>query len=65
MSIVKYDLSIYFENELATVKEKHNVLRRDRQLPSVWPDRLEIQTLTTMAMPLFIFAATVCRFISD
>lgn len=64
-SIVEHDLSVYFEYELARVKEKHNALRRDQQIPSVWPDRSEIQTLTTMAMPLFIFAATVCRFIGD
>lgn len=64
-SIIEHDLSVYFECELARVKEKHNLLKRDHPLPSVWPDRSDIETLTTMAMPLFIFAATVCRFIDD
>jgi hypothetical protein len=34
-------------------------------LPSDWPGDPDIQTLAGMAVPLFIFAATVCRFVGD
>jgi hypothetical protein len=40
-------------------------LHPGRALPSDWPGETNIKTLVNMAIPLFIFAATVCRFVSD
>ncbi|KAI1353157.1 vegetative incompatibility protein HET-E-1 [Xylaria sp. FL0043] len=65
-TVVKHDLSVYFEYELAKIKEEYNrSVPQYRQLPSTWPKQSEIQTLIAMATPLFIFAATVCRFIAE
>ncbi|KAF7506683.1 hypothetical protein GJ744_011512 [Endocarpon pusillum] len=36
-----------------------------RQLPADWPGYTNVQSLVAMAIPLFIFASTVCRFIND
>jgi hypothetical protein len=65
-SIIKHDLSVYFKHELAKIKKEYNnLVRQDRQLPSNWPEQSHVQTLVTMAIPLFIFAATACRFLAD
>ncbi|KAI1281262.1 vegetative incompatibility protein HET-E-1 [Xylaria sp. FL0933] len=65
-TVVKHDLSVYFQYELAKIKEEYNrSVPHYRQLPSTWPEQSEIQTLIEMATPLFIFAATVCRFIAE
>ncbi|KAK9780119.1 hypothetical protein SCARD494_14296, partial [Seiridium cardinale] len=40
-------------------------ISQDRHLSANWPTTADLQTLVQMAIPLFIFAATVCRFISD
>ncbi|KAG7424302.1 Vegetative incompatibility protein HET-E-1 [Fusarium oxysporum f. sp. raphani] len=37
----------------------------ERKLPPDWPGRPIVQSLARMAVPLFIFAATVCRFVGD
>lgn len=37
----------------------------NRQLSADWPGTECVQKLVDMALPLFIFAATVCRFIQD
>ena len=40
-------------------------IRKQYNLPSGWPGKTNIWTLVRIAVPLFIFAVTVCRFISD
>ncbi|KAL4734247.1 putative wd40 protein [Aspergillus similis] len=40
-------------------------IREKRSLPEGWPGKDKLQTLVTIAIPLFIFAATVCRFLED
>ena len=63
---IEYDISIYLTHELARIKKEYNnICSRDSQLPSEWPGDEKIRALTTMAVLLFIFAATVCRFIGD
>src|SRR5690606_32193566 len=37
----------------------------NRRLPPDWPGTESIQKLVDMAIPLFIYAATICRFIQD
>ncbi|KAK5651140.1 hypothetical protein OQA88_13234 [Cercophora sp. LCS_1] len=58
--IVKQDISTFLTNELARIKNKYS-----RQMPLDWPGENNIRILTEMAVPLFIFAATVCRFVDD
>jgi hypothetical protein len=64
-SVIKHDISVYLSSELARIRENYNSQAfEDQRLPSHWPGE-RIQTLVHMAVPLFIFAATVCRFIED
>ncbi|RYP58063.1 hypothetical protein DL770_010515 [Monosporascus sp. CRB-9-2] len=64
--VIEHDLSAYFKHELAKIRDNYNnSVPEDQQLLPTWPGQLEIQILAKMAVPLFIFAATVCRFIED
>ena len=56
--IIEHDLRAFLKDELARIQKDHS-------LPSTWPNQEDLQTLINMARPLFIFAATVCRFIGD
>lgn len=53
---IEHDLRLFFEHELVNI-------RTERFPSSEWPGERSIQTLVRMAVPLFIFAATVCRFV--
>ncbi|TGJ78566.1 hypothetical protein E0Z10_g10194 [Xylaria hypoxylon] len=65
--VIRQDLSVYFQSELATIRNEYNrfVSRTHRQLPAQWPTSSHLESLINMATPLFIFAATICRFIAD
>ena len=63
---IEHDISVYFMYELARIKKEYNDRRSTNSwLPPDWPGDEIIQTLTKMAVPLFIFAATVCRFVGN
>ncbi|KAF7514113.1 hypothetical protein GJ744_004438 [Endocarpon pusillum] len=55
---IEHDIHIYLEHELIEI-------RQQRSLSSDWPNRSQIQELVEQAVPLFIFAATACRYIGD
>ncbi|KAF2467852.1 uncharacterized protein BDR25DRAFT_291261 [Lindgomyces ingoldianus] len=55
---IQHDIRVYFEHELARV-------RKERSLSSGWPTLDQIKALVEQAVPLFIFAATACRYIGD
>jgi hypothetical protein len=55
---IEHDISLFLEYELGKI-------RTQRSLSSDWPTKDQIQTLVQMAIPLFIFAATSCRYIGD
>ncbi|KAF2686169.1 hypothetical protein K458DRAFT_416478 [Lentithecium fluviatile CBS 122367] len=55
---IQHDIRVYFKHELAQVRE-------ERSLSSGWPKRDQVEALVEQAVPLFIFAATACRYISD
>ena len=64
--IIERDISAFLEHELAIIRYKYNSsVPEGRQLAGDWPSQANIQTLVNIAIPLFIFAATVCRFIAD
>ncbi|RYP04155.1 hypothetical protein DL764_004654 [Monosporascus ibericus] len=64
--IMEHDLSVYFTHELMKIKDDYNCsMPKDRQLSPYWPEQSDIQILVEMATPLFIFAATTCRFLAD
>ncbi|KAF4337194.1 vegetative incompatibility het-e-1 [Fusarium beomiforme] len=64
--IVEHDIIVFLSDEFKKIRHDFNMTVCDeRKLPSDWPGRPTIQSLAQMAVPLFIFAATVCRFIGD
>ena len=64
--VVERDISTFLKYELASIREEYNdSAPGNRQLSPDWPKKSDIKSLATMAVPLFIFAATVCRFIAD
>ncbi|KAL3954467.1 hypothetical protein ACCO45_010030 [Purpureocillium lilacinum] len=64
--VITHDITIFFHEELQRIRREYNsTVREERQLPNEWPGGSELTTLVHMAIPLFIFAATVCRFIGD
>jgi hypothetical protein len=56
--IIEHDLRAFLQDELARIRQDHS-------LPPTWPNQADLQTLVEMARPLFIFAATVCRFVDN
>jgi hypothetical protein len=55
---IQHDIRVYFEHELGQI-------RQQRSLSLNWPSRDEVDALVKQAVPLFIFAATATRYISD
>nr|XP_001401751.2 NACHT and WD40 domain protein [Aspergillus niger CBS 513.88] len=55
---VERDMAVFFEDRLSRIRKK-------RKLEDTWPGEIKTQALVDMAMPLFIFAATVCRLLED
>jgi hypothetical protein len=58
--MTKHDITLYLTQKFSQIQQnpQHN-------LPCGWPGEERIGTLATRAAPLFIFAATVCRFVAD
>lgn len=64
--IIEHDIKAFLDDELVRIRSDYNsILPEDLQLPSDWPGENTIQILVHMAIPLFIFAATICRFVND
>jgi hypothetical protein len=56
--VIEHDISLYFE-------DKFSQLSLERSLPSDWPGDETVRVLVERAMPLFISATTLYRFIGD
>lgn len=64
--IIEHDIAVFLVSKLSEIRNDYNDLPdNDPKLPPDWPGSEIIQTLVQMAVPLFIFAATVCRFINE
>ncbi|KAJ5368809.1 Vegetative incompatibility protein HET-E-1 [Penicillium cataractarum] len=64
--IISHDIAAFLEYELTRIKEDYNnITPTELQLSKGWPGSENLDALVQMAVPLFIFAATVCRFIGD
>ncbi|OOO09066.1 WD-40 repeat-containing protein [Aspergillus oryzae] len=57
-SSVKNDIMLFISDRFEEIRRKHS-------LPQEWPGEKTIQDLVNIASPLFISAATMCRFIAD
>ncbi|KAL4901479.1 hypothetical protein BDW74DRAFT_181769 [Aspergillus multicolor] len=63
---IHHDLTSFFTTRFANIRDDFNRLcHDDSRLPQGWPGNGVTQQLVHRAIPLFIFAATVCRFIED
>ncbi|KAM7183071.1 hypothetical protein V8F33_013829 [Rhypophila sp. PSN 637] len=63
---VEHDISVFLGYELGRIRDTYNSQAlRSLQLPLSWPGEHVIRTLAQIAVPLFIFAATACRFVGD
>ncbi|KAF4957239.1 hypothetical protein FGADI_3304 [Fusarium gaditjirri] len=64
--VIENDIAIFLQHETELIKACWDTsVPERRRLPINWPDSDCIRLLTKRATPLFIFAATVCRFIAD
>jgi WD40 domain-containing protein len=64
--VVEHDIRAYLESELAITRNDYNAsVPTDRQLPADWPGQATIRDFIETAIPLFIFATTICRFLAD
>lgn len=57
-SVIQHDIGIFLRHEL-------NIIRDEHLLPSDWPSKEMLERLIDKSSGLFIYAATVCRFIHD
>lgn len=55
---IGHDIALFLEHELGKIREQ-------RSLSPGWPGKDQILALVKMTTPLFIFAATACRYIGD
>jgi hypothetical protein len=56
--VIKRDISLFLEHRLVKISKK-------RGLCPNWPGEANFRTLLAMSIPLFIFAATICRLFED
>ncbi|KAM0487162.1 hypothetical protein ACHAPX_000431 [Trichoderma viride] len=63
---IALDIELFIRNKLQTIKTDYNMsVSEHRRIASDWPGKNSLQKLITTAIPLFIAAATICRFLSD
>ncbi|KAF3930207.1 hypothetical protein ABW20_dc0102641 [Dactylellina cionopaga] len=55
---IKHDISLFLDYSFTNIQ-------KNRRLPADWPGNGNMQIITEITVPLFISAATVCRFIGD
>ena len=61
--IIEHDIYVFLKTKFSKTKQDYSV--KGRQLPPDWPGDDNLRTLVAMAVPLFIFAATVYRFVNE
>lgn len=62
--VIRHDIYVYLRDELPKIRDNCELTLREN-IPLNWPDEKNTEALVNMAIPLFIFAATMCRFIGD
>lgn len=65
---ISHDIDVFLRDELTQIKKLWNARHPDcssRHLSVDWPGDENLEALVHMTNPLFIFAATACRFIRD
>lgn len=63
---IQHDISAFLKDEFLEIRKKYNDdLPSSEPLDTDWPGDKIIQDLVNMSVPLFIVAATVCRFVGE
>ncbi|KAK6531042.1 hypothetical protein TWF281_007869 [Arthrobotrys megalospora] len=63
---VEHDISAFLKDGFAKIRSEYNQAHSPEfSLSPDWPGDESIQALTKTTVPLFIFAATICRFVED
>lgn len=62
---IEHDIDLYFKHQFQQLRERRSRLLPQYPLPPDWPGLETHNTLVQRAVPLFIFASTICRFITD
>ena len=57
-AVVRHDITVFLRHELGKIREEFSIL-------SDWPGDQKLKLLVERSGSLFIYAATVCRFIQD
>ncbi|CAG8172316.1 unnamed protein product [Penicillium salamii] len=57
-SIIKHDIAAFFQEKLKGIRDYYG-------LEQFWPGEEALLALVNMATPLFIYAATICRFVDS
>lgn len=57
-AVTEHDISLFLNHRLLQI-------RNERLLPADWPGGEVVHSLITLSVPLFIFAATLCRILDD
>ncbi|PNP59236.1 hypothetical protein FNYG_14987 [Fusarium nygamai] len=66
LPMIEHDISVFLRHEFANIRNSFNKdAVEELKLPVDWPGEASVKKLTKAAVPLFIFAATLCRFIND
>ncbi|KAH7202847.1 hypothetical protein BKA60DRAFT_499219, partial [Fusarium oxysporum] len=64
--IIERDISIFLRHEFTNIRNSFNKeTEKELKLPADWPGEANLKELTRAAAPLFIYAATLCRFVND
>ncbi|KAJ5816310.1 NACHT and WD40 domain protein [Penicillium robsamsonii] len=58
--VIENDLSLFLNHRISKIREE-----REPPLPIDWPGAINIRKLVALSVPLFIFAATICRIFED
>lgn len=56
--VIEHDIRLFLEY-------KFSMIKKSRKISGDWPGENTFNALVRMAVPLFIFAATICRFIEE
>ncbi|KAM0543710.1 hypothetical protein ACHAPJ_012159 [Fusarium lateritium] len=63
---VEHDIEVFLRHEFDLIRTDFNRLAVDEEkLSEDWPGQYNLVTLVTKTTPLFIAAATICRFVRD
>lgn len=64
--VIEHDILVYLTDAFAQIRHEYNLEPLSGiPLTETWPGTGVLQELTKLAAPLFIIAATICRFVQD